>query len=91
MRCRCGRRSLRSGAPPASPRVPDSSRIEALSRLADSCVEQMRVALERDQRARVAGDRLDELHVGARSDETRDACVAEVVEAIAVMRDARVL
>jgi hypothetical protein len=46
----------------------------------------MRVAAECDHRARVAGDGLDELHVGAGRDEARDARVAEVVEAIARFR-----
>jgi hypothetical protein len=60
------------------------SRIEALRGLADARVEQVRVALERDQRASVAGDRLDELHVGACRDEARDARVTQVVESAPV-------
>jgi hypothetical protein len=43
----------------------------------------MRVALERDERIGVPGDRLDELHVGAGGDEARDARVPQVVEAVA--------
>jgi hypothetical protein len=46
----------------------------------------MRVAAESDHRARVAGDRLDELDVGAGRDKARDARMAEVVEAIARFR-----
>jgi hypothetical protein len=58
-------------------------RIEAVSRLADPGVEEVRVALERDERARMPGDSLDELDVGAGGDEPRNACVPQVVEAAA--------
>lgn len=55
---------------PAGAKVlPNSSRIEAIGSLADPRVQQVRVALERDQRACVAGDSLDELDVGACGDE----------------------
>ena len=47
----------------------NACRIEALGGLADAGVEQVRVALERDQRAGVAGHRLDELDIGAGGDE----------------------
>lgn len=44
----------------------------------------MRVALECDERVGVPGDSLDELDVGTRRDEARDAGVPEIVEAVAL-------
>jgi hypothetical protein len=54
----------------------NARRIEAFGGLAHSRIEQVRVALKRDQRAGVASDGLDELDVGACRDETRDTGVA---------------
>lgn len=62
----------------------DSRRIEPRGGLGDALVEQVRVALERDQRVRVAGNRLDELDVGAGGDEARNARVTQIVEAVAL-------
>jgi hypothetical protein len=72
-----------------SRRLRGARRIEAIGGLRDPRVEQVRVAAEGDHRARVAGDGLDELHVGARRDEARDTRVAEVVEPVADSGEAR--
>ncbi|MGH3004539.1 MAG: hypothetical protein ACRDOS_01290 [Gaiellaceae bacterium] len=48
-----------------SKRLRNAGRIEALRRRGDASIQQVRVALERDERVRVPGDRLDELDVGA--------------------------
>jgi hypothetical protein len=46
------------------------SGIESIRGLADPRIEQVRVPLERDQRACVPGNRLHQLYVGARGDES---------------------
>jgi hypothetical protein len=61
--------------------------IEALCRLGHAGVEKMGVPLERDKRVRVARDALDELDVGARGDEARDARMPQVVETVALVGD----
>ena len=50
--------------------------------IGEAVVEEVAVALEGDERVGVAGDRLDEFDVGAGCDESADAGVAEVVEAV---------
>jgi hypothetical protein len=62
--------------------------IEAVCRLGHSSVQEMRGALERDERVGVASDGLDELDISSCRDEARDAGVAEVVEAITLAVDA---
>jgi hypothetical protein len=65
----------------------NARRIEARRGLANASVQEVRVPLERDERVRVAGDRLDELDVGAGRHEARHAGVPQVMEAVALFGD----
>ena len=63
-------------------------RVEAVRGLGDASVEEVRVALERDERVGVPRERLDKLHVRAGGGEARDARVPKIVKAVPVAVDA---
>jgi hypothetical protein len=63
------------------------ARVEAVSGLGHAAVEQVRIALERDQRVGVTRDGLDELDVGAGSHATRHAGMPQIVKAVVLVRE----
>ena len=62
----------------------NAGRIEPPRGLGHPRVQQVRIALEGNQRVRMAGDGLDERDVGPGSDQARHARMPQVVEAVAL-------